>query len=105
MAKDKFYTREKVIDGVKYVAQFNGLSAAYEAIDDSYIDGQSNISAQKLAKYLLENVIVEPKGLTLDDFDDMDQAGEVTKFAREVMQGKFRNKGEEPVAEKAKGAK
>ena len=91
MANQKFYTRKKDINGKTYTAQFNGLSAALEALDNSYIDGSTNTSMTKLSKYILENVIVEPKGLTPDDFDDMDEFTEVISFGREVMQGKFRD--------------
>lgn len=89
MAKN-FYQIEKVINGKKYVAQFNGLSAALEAVDSTYIDGTGVTSLKKFNKYLLENVIVEPKGLTADDFSDSDELGEVTAFARDVMQGKLK---------------
>lgn len=92
MEKNKFYTREKVINGKKYVAQFNGLSCALRAVDSTYIDDTQNTSVEKFAKYIFENVIVEPKGLTIDDFDSMEEFNEVTKFGREVMQGKFRDK-------------
>jgi hypothetical protein len=95
MANKKFYTVEKEINGKKYVAQFNGISAAIEAVDNSYIDGSSNVSMAKLSKYLLENVIVEPKGLTADDFDTMDEFSDVISWAREVMQGDFRDKANE----------
>lgn len=88
---NKFYTKEKEINGKKYVAQFNGISAALEAVDGSYIEGSSNISSVKLAKYLFENVIVDPKGLTPDDFDSVEEFNEVTGWARDVMQGKFRD--------------
>ena len=33
---EKFKTVKKIIDGVEYTAQFNGLSAALEAVDNSY---------------------------------------------------------------------
>ena len=88
---NKFYTVEKEICGKKYVAQFNGISAALEATDSFYIsDSSSNISTAKMAKYILENVIVEPKGLAIDDFDNMDELGEVVAWGRGVMQGDFR---------------
>lgn len=87
---NKFYTKEKTIGGVKYIAQFNGISSALTAIDESYIDGSSNIGIGKLSKYIFENVIVEPKGLTADDFDTVEDLNEVVSFGREVMQGKFR---------------
>jgi hypothetical protein len=100
----KFYTREKMIRGKKYVAQFNGLSEALRAVDESYIDNSSNTSTVKISNYVLENVIVEPKGLTIDDFDDMDELNEVIAFGRDVMQGKFRESdkktGEKSRAEK-----
>lgn len=101
MAKNKFYTREKEINGVKYVAQFNGLSENFKALDSSYIDGSSNTSLEKMNTYILENVIVEPKGLTIDDFDDIETFNEVIKFGTQVMQGKFRDKNKE--ADKKEG--
>lgn len=99
MAK-KTYTVEKEINGTKYIAQFNGISAALDAVDGCYITGTQNISTAKMAKYLLEKVIVEPKGLTADDFDTLEELNEVTDFAREVMQGNFRDKAVEGAAKK-----
>lgn len=90
----KPYTVEKKINGKNYKAQFNGLSEGIAAIDNSYIEGSSNISLEKIAKYVFENVIVEPHGLTIDDFEDMDDLNEVVKFGQQVMQGKFRKKNE-----------
>lgn len=86
----KFYTKEKEINGTKYVAQFNGLSFALRAVDENYIEGTTIVSTAGLAQYLLDKVIVEPKGLQVDDFDTMEELNEVTEFARDVMQGKFR---------------
>lgn len=97
MAK-KFYTVEKEINGVIYTAQFNGVSAAFEALDNSYIDNSSNISLKKLSEYLFKNVIVQPKGVTCDDFDSTDDANEVIAFARDVMQGNLKPEDEEPKA-------
>lgn len=93
MAK-KFYTVEKEIDGVNYVCQFNGISAALRAVDASYIEGTSNTSVEKLSNYLFANVVVEPKGLTADDFDSMETFNEVIAFARQVMQGELKPDGE-----------
>ena len=99
----KMYTVTKEIKGNKYVAQFNGLAAALRAVDESYIDGTSNTSVEKMAKYLFENVIVEPKGLTADDFDSMEEFNEVISFARGVMQGDFRDeKDKEGASEKGR---
>ena len=94
---NKFYTREKEITGTKYVAQFSGLSSAMKAIDESYIDNNStNVSILKISKYVFENVIVEPTGLSADDFDSMEELNEVVKFGMDVMQGKFREENKSP---------
>ena len=100
MKENKFYTVEKEINGTKYVAQFNGLSCALRAVDNSYIDDSSNTSLVKLAEYIFANVIVEPNGLSIDDFDSMEEFNEVVTFGREVMQGKFRDKATDKAAAK-----
>lgn len=89
---NKFYTVKKKIGKTTYTAQFNGLAAALKAVDDTYIEGSANTSTLKFAEYLFENVIVEPKGLTVDDFESMEEFNEVTTWARKVMQGEFRDK-------------
>ena len=94
------YTVEKEINGKKYIAQFNGLSFAQETIDKCYIDDSRNISTSKLTKQLFEHVIVDPKGLTADDFDTMDELSEVTDFAGGVMRGDFRDKAVKTAAPK-----
>lgn len=88
----KFYTVEKEINGKKYTAQFNGISAALKAVDESYIEGSSNTSTIKMAEYLFAHVIVEPKNLSIDDFESMEEFNDVIAFARKVMQGEFREK-------------
>jgi hypothetical protein len=80
-------TKTKVIGDKEYTARFNGLLEALKAVDNSYIDGTKNTSMDKLTRYLLENVIVHPDLLTVDDFEDMDEFNEVISFAREAMQG------------------
>lgn len=84
---NKFYTVEKEIRGKSYTAQFNGITAALKAVDSCYIEGTSNTSVEKFNQYLLDNVIVQPKGLTVDDFESVSELNEVAGFAREVMQG------------------
>ena len=100
MEKNKFYTVDKVINDTKYVAQFNGLSCALRAVDQSYIEGSNNTSVEKLADYIFKNVIVEPKGLTIDDFESMEEFNAVVTFGREVMQGKFREEANKAAAKK-----
>lgn len=77
----------KLINGVEYTAKFNGLSYALDAVDRSYIEGSNNTSVDKLAKFLLENVITKPEKLSPDDFESMEEFNDVITFAREVMQG------------------
>ena len=89
-ANKKVYTATKEINGKKYTAQFNGLSCALRAVDSTYIEGTNNTSVEKMADYIFQNVIVEPKGLTIDDFESMEEFNEVVSFGRDVMQGKFR---------------
>ena len=87
----KSYTVKKTINDKEYIAQFSGLSVALRAVDESYIEGTNNTSMEKLAGYLFKYVIVEPKNLTVDDFEDMDEFNEVIAFANKVMKGEFRN--------------
>lgn len=102
MDKKKFYTKTKEINGKKYVAQFNGMSLALRATDETYIDGTEITSTQKMTAFILENVIVDPKNLTADDFECAEELNEVVKFGSEVMNGKFRN-DKDGAGAKAKG--
>lgn len=104
MADNKFYQVKKEIGGKEYTAQFAGISVALKAVDASYIDGSSNTSVEKLAEYLFNHVIVEPKGLKIDDFESLEEFNEVIAFARGVMQGSFREKANTDAA-KAAGKK
>lgn len=96
----KAYTVTKEIRGKEYTAQFSGLSTSLRAVDSSYVEGTNNTSIEKLATFIFKHVIVQPSGLDIDDFDDMEEFNEVVTFGREVMQGKFRD---EQDTETAKG--
>ena len=98
------YTVRKEINGKEYVAQFAGLSVAAKMVDETYIDGSSNTSIEKLADYVFRYGIVEPKNLSIDDFDSMEEFNAVVTFGREVLQGKFRNEADNGAA-KAPGRK
>lgn len=100
MEKPKHYTRKKIFDNVEYTAQFNGLSAALDATDESQNDSGNGVSSKKLTNYVLENVIVDPPGLTPDDFDSMETLSAVVKWGSQVMQGKFRDKPDQSTAKK-----
>lgn len=80
-------TQTKKIGDREYTVKFAGMLSALRAIDNSYIDGSSNTSVEKLSKYLFENIVVTPENLSIDDFDSMDEFNEVVSFAREAMQG------------------
>lgn len=80
-------TEKKVIDGVEYEAKFDGILTAVRAIDESYDDENDGTDIDKLAKYLFENIIVSPKELTIDDFEDINTFKKVIRFAQETMQG------------------
>lgn len=96
----KHYQVEKVINDKKYIAQFAGLSVAQDAADNCRNGDTPHISTAKLTQYLFDHVIVEPKNLTADDFDCIEELNAVTEFAREVMQGYFRDKANEGAANK-----
>ncbi len=80
-------TEKKVIDGVEYEAKFDGLLTALRAMDESYDDEGEGSDIDKLANYLFEHIIVSPKKLSIDDFEDIDTFKKVVKFASEVMRG------------------
>lgn len=97
----KFYRVTKEINGVTYTFQFNGIAAALKAVDESYIEGSSNLSLEKLNEYLLENVVVDPK-CEIDDFEDVATLNKVTAYARKVMQGEIKPEAKAEKAEKSK---
>lgn len=90
MNKSRFYTVKKEFNGKEYVAQFSGVSTAIKGIDQSRMDNGAT-STEELSNYIFEHVIVEPKGLTADDFEDLEEFNKVTQWARDVMYGKFRS--------------
>lgn len=89
---EKFNQVKKTINGVEYVAQYNGVLAAMDAADNTYIDGTDTTSIKKMTKYLLENVLVSPK-ITADNIDEhfknIEELNNVIKFLSEVNNGTF----------------
>lgn len=88
----KSYQIDKEINGKKYKAQFSGLGAWLKCVDESYIDGTSTVSNVSLAANTLKFGLVEPAGLTIDDFESLDELTAVTSFVSDVMKGNFRDK-------------
>lgn len=80
-------TETKIIDGKEYTAKFSGLLTALRCVDESYADDGEGTDIDKLAEFLFKNVITEPKNLTIDEFETMDEFKKVVKFAQEVMRG------------------
>lgn len=91
--ENKFYKVTQEIDGKKYTGQFNGLSQVFDMqnICKSVYDGQVVLDEKKTSEYALENVIVDPPHLTIDDFDNLDTLNKVLEFARGIMSGNFRD--------------
>lgn len=98
---NQFYVVEKEINGTLYKAQFSGLSCALNITDNCYIKGSENRSSLKMSNDILEKIIVEPSGLTVDSFDTIDELNDVIEFGRDVMQGKFRKETDKGRTKKA----
>lgn len=98
------YQITKEIRGKNYTAQYAGIRVAMRMIDETYIEGSKNTSMEKLAEFVFEHGIVEPKGLSIDDFDNMEELNEVVSFGSDVIQAKFRDEAKQSAAE-SKGKK
>lgn len=85
------------VKGVTYTAQFNGARASLIALDKY----KNNLIG--LEDYVLQNVIVDPPGLTLDDFDTVDEAQAVVNHGIRVMKGIFRTRNVDGGSETASG--
>lgn len=79
MATNNFYTVTEEINGRNIVAQFSGMSVSLKAVDNTHIDGRRNTSIEKLAEFLFENIVVEPR-LSIKDFG-ADKIGKEEKKA------------------------
>lgn len=86
----KPYQVTKEIEGKTYTAQFNGIGAALKARDAWREDGTDVASNEKMADYLLKNVIIDPANLTPDDFETWAGLNEVLAWGIQVMNGEFR---------------
>ena len=64
------------------------MYACLEALDEMGATSQKGLSLAKMAKYVLENVIVDPK-LSVNDFSNMDELNAVIAFGSEIMKGNF----------------
>ena len=80
----------KEINGVKYVAQ-GGSARLFYRFTDASRDKSGNASVEKSAEFILKEVIVDPKNISLDELTP-DEANEIVKLGTEVLQGNFRKK-------------
>lgn len=73
--------KEKEINGKIYKAQFNGVSAMLDAVNEAGDD------SKKLVEYLFANVLVEPKIEDIDEYfgTDVELMNKVVDFAGAVM--------------------
>nr|DAY45433.1 MAG TPA: hypothetical protein [Caudoviricetes sp.] len=95
----KSYQVDKEINGVKYVAQFCGISNWLNCVDKSILEtGQT--STKLLAENVLKMGLVEPKDADIDDFETQEELQEVTNFISGVMRGHFREKTAEKSVKK-----
>lgn len=79
-------TLEKEIDGVKYVFQRLPVRAAME-LRQAWQDENGNAIATIMHDSLLENVVIEPRGLTIDNFDTTVEVEKVTGQALTFQYG------------------
>lgn len=81
---------EKEIAGTKYKAQYYGLRTAMRAYKACREDNSTRQDSEKFADYILSNVIVEPSGLTIEDFDSFEELNAVVAFGSAVLNNNFR---------------
>lgn len=66
--------------GNKYTFQ-NVMNSVQASIMDEGTNGGGKILNTKMMPLMLENVVVQPQGLTMDDFDTWEELEEVTNAA------------------------
>ena len=90
---DNFKQHKKEINGTVYTAQFNNLRETIRS-KKIYTDPVTGrMDTEKLYDYLFQNVIVDPPGLKIEDFDDLDELSEVALFGLQVLNNRFRESG------------
>lgn len=77
--------------GNDYTFQNVPNSKHAEIMDDIVVGG--DLKTSRIMKNMLEHVIVQPQGLTMDDFDDWNELDEVTGAAY-----KFLKTGQLPIS-------
>ena len=86
---------KKTINGKEYTAQYYGQRAAMkmrrECRDDKFANRQDE---EKVADYILRNVIVDPPGLEIESFDDYDELTDVVTFGLMVLNNRFQQDNE-----------
>lgn len=80
MSEKKPKTATVIVGGKEYRLQHPGVKWYMENIDDSR-DARGAMSVGKYTQNLLDNVVVSPAGLKMDDFDSV---GEMEALIQQV---------------------
>lgn len=81
-------TIKKVINGVEYTAVWKGINFSNENIKQCTIKNTNLLSTSKLAKFVFDNIIINPK-VDIDSFDDISEFSAVLDFGKSVLFGTF----------------
>ena len=79
----------KTINGVEYIAQWNGILRSEMLLNKCVVNG--NISVYRLADVVFSQVIISPK-VSVDDFENRDEFYAVLDFGVSVLHGDFDDK-------------
>lgn len=82
--------QEKEIDGVKYIAQLLPTRAAM-TLRQGWQDSNGNAIAVDMHDAVLKNIIVQPAGLTVDDFKRTIEVEKITGWALNFQYGDEKN--------------
>lgn len=83
---DKDLIEEKEIRGKKYIAQLLPVRQAME-LRQRWQDSNGNVIATTMHDLVLKNIIVQPNGLTIDDFRKPAEVEEITGWALNFQYG------------------
>lgn len=83
---DKDLIEEKEIRGKKYIAQLLPVRQAME-LRQRWQDSNGNVIATTMHDLVLKNIIVQPSGLSIDDFRRPSEVEEITGWALNFQYG------------------
>lgn len=83
---DKDLIEEKEIRGKKYIAQLLPVRQAME-LRQRWQDSNGNVIATTMHDLVLKNIIIQPSGLSIDDFKRPSEVEEITGWALNFQYG------------------